>query len=224
MSQPLIGITKPERGDNLSYAAMCTAIHLAGGTPMRLTTGMSWQSAKIDGLLIGGGSDVFPEHYDQEAIDGARYDQGRDEMEMYWARKSRDEDIPTLAICRGAQVMNVANGGTLHQSLDKIYEDVDYPSSIPGQFFYRKSIKIVKGSLLSNILKRTRARVNSIHKQAIAQVGNGLNVTAHELNGVVQAIEDPDRRFYLGLQFHPELLIHRRHFRRIFGHFVTVCK
>lgn len=223
MKFPNIGITKPERGNNFAYVAIVAAIMACGGRPVRLTTGTSWRDAKLDGLVIGGGSDVFPPHYDQEAIEGARYDQGRDEMEMYWARKTRDNDIPTLAICRGAQVMNVANGGSLHQSLDKIYDDVDYPSTIPGQIFYRKTVKIEDGSLLARITGRSSARVNSIHKQAIARVGDGLKVTAYEKNGVVQAIEDDSRRFYLGVQFHPEFLTYQRHFKAIFKHLVKTA-
>ena len=224
MPKPCIGITKPERGDNLAFLAIVAAVRMAGGRPMQLTTGMSWREANIDGLIIGGGSDVFPPHYDQEAIEGAQYDKGRDEMEMYWARKTRDHDLPTLAICRGAQVMNVANGGSLHQSLDKIYDDVDYPSTPIGQVFYRKTIKIEPKSLLHRITRRVKTRVNSIHKQAIARVGDGLQVTAYETNGVVQAIEDSERRFYLGVQFHPEFLTHQSKFRRIFTKFVEAAK
>lgn len=224
MPRPRIGITKPESGNNFAYMAIVTAVIACGGHPVKLTTGMSWRETEVDGLIIGGGADVFPPHYDQEAVEGASYDRCRDEMEMYWARKTRDNDLPTLAICRGAQVMNVASGGTLHQSLDKIYADVDYPSTIPGQVFYRKTIKIEETSLLSNILGRSSARVNSIHKQAISRVGAGLKVTAYEKNGVVQAIEDPARRFYLGVQFHPEFLTYHRHFKAIFKRLVETAR
>lgn len=224
MSSPIIGITKPESGDNLAFLAIVAGINMAGGHSQRLTTGTSWRDAKLDGLVIGGGSDVFPPHYDQDAIEGARYDEGRDEMEMYWARKARDSNLPTLAICRGAQVMNVAAGGSLHQSLHKIYDDIDYPTTRFGQMIYRKTIKIAPESLLSRITQKTKARVNSIHKQAIAVVGEGLNVTAFETNGVVQAIEDPSRDYYMGVQFHPEFLLHQQKFRNIFEELVNAAK
>ncbi len=87
---PIVGITKPEDDDNLAYAAIALAVRMAGGTPERLTSGMSWREAAVDALIIGGGSDIFPPHYDQEAIEGAHYDHGRDEMEMFWARTARD--------------------------------------------------------------------------------------------------------------------------------------
>ncbi len=224
MGRPLIGVTKPADGDNLAFLAIVAAVRLAGGRVKKLTTGMSWRDAKIDGLVIGGGSDVFPPHYDQSAIEGADYDESRDEMEMYWARKTRDRDVPTLAICRGAQVMNVASGGSLHQSLEGFYDDVDYPSTVRGQIFYRKTINIVPQSLLARITQHTLTRVNSIHKQAIARVGDGLHVTASERNGVVQAIEDPEKAYYLGVQFHPEFLIHRKQFRAIFRALVEAAK
>lgn len=224
MPDPIIGVTKPERGDNLAFLAIVTAVNMAGGHALRLTTGTSWRAAKLDGLVIGGGSDVFPPHYDQDAIEGAHYDEGRDEMEMYWARKARDTDLPTLAICRGAQVMNVAAGGSLHQSLHKIYESIDYPTTRFGQMIYRKTIKIAPDSLLNRITKKEKTRVNSIHKQAIATVGEGLNVTAYETNGVVQAIEDPTRHYYMGVQFHPEFLLHQAKFRNIFSHLVDAAE
>ncbi|MEM6650571.1 MAG: gamma-glutamyl-gamma-aminobutyrate hydrolase family protein [Pseudomonadota bacterium] len=221
-SSPVIGITKPEKGDNLAYFAISSAVRLVGGQPLEMTTSMSWRETYIQGLIIGGGSDVFPPHYHQDAVEGAQYDQGRDEMEMYWARKARDTNLPTLAICRGAQVMNVASGGSLHQKLDEIYEDVDYPSTIYGQIFYRKEINIDPQSLLSEIVSSDTAHVNSIHKQAIAETGENLTVTARERNGVIQAIEDKSRPYYLGVQFHPEFLIHRTQFRNIFKKLVEI--
>jgi putative glutamine amidotransferase len=78
--------------------------------------------------------------------------------------------------------------------------------------------------LLRQILGRDRARVNSLHKQSIDQVGSGLKVSACEDNGVVQAIEDPDHRFYLGVQFHPELLIYRGLYRGLFKALVEAAR
>lgn len=223
-TQPIIGITKPERGDNLAYTAMCLAVRLAGGVPIELSPGMAWRKLRLKGLLIGGGSDVFPAHYGQDAIEGARYDHDRDEMEMYWARRARDSHLPTLAICRGAQLMNVASGGSLHQRLAEIYQDVDYPSSALGHMLYRKTITIVEESLLSRLIQKPKTRVNSIHKQAIADLGEGLLVSACERNGVIQAIEDPAKPFYLGVQFHPEFMIYRKEFRAIFEGLVEAAK
>ena len=174
----------------MAYLAICFAVRRAGGLPLKLTTGMSWRDTELSALIIGGGSDVFPEHYNQAAVEGATYDQNRDEMEMYWARKARDGNIPTLGICRGAQVMNVAHGGSLHQELSKVYDDVDYPSTLIGHAFYRKKVTIKPDSLLGSITRHRSLRVNSIHKQAIDEVGKDFVISAVENNGVIQAIED----------------------------------
>lgn len=214
--RPLIGITKPERGDNLAYLCIKAAIYLAGGRSLRLTTGTSWRDAEIDGLIIGGGADVFPEHYGQMAIETAHYDHGRDEMEMYWARQARDRDLPTLAICRGAQLMNVASGGSLHHNLEDVYGPLDHPTRTVGKLFFRKVIDIKPESRLAKIFGATRLKVNSFHERSIADVGYGLKITAQEMNGIVQGIEDPDRKFYMGVQFHPEFLIYREKFLGIF--------
>lgn len=223
-SRPTIGITKPSRGDNFAFLAIYAAVKRAGANVLKMTSDISWKSADINGLIIGGGSDVFPEHYGLSAIEGATYDQGRDEMEMYWARQARDRSIPTLGICRGAQIMNVAHGGSLHQDLKTIYEDVDYPSTLAGHAFFRKRIQIEPGSLLGRITDRDTMLVNSIHKQSIDRIGDGLNITASELNGVVQTIEDRTRDFYMGVQFHPEFLTYRSHFQRIFDRLVHSAK
>lgn len=223
MTAPCIGITKPEHGDNAAYAAIKLAVRLAGGRAQKMAPGMSWRRHRIDGLILGGGSDVFPEFYDAEAVEDAQYDRGRDEMEMYWARKARENDLPVLGICRGAQLLNVAHGGTLHQDLSS-YDNADYPSSFLGHAFYRKKVEIEPGSLMHDIFGVGETRVNSIHKQAIDRPGKGLRVTAREANGVIQAVEDPARRFCLGVQFHPEFLLYRADSRRIFQRLVEEAR
>jgi len=219
----MIGITKPKTGDDLAYMAIRAAVYMAGGRSMKLSTGTSWRDANIDGLIIGGGADVFPPHYGQMAVEGAQYDEGRDEMEMYWARKARDSNLPSLAICRGAQLMNVAHGGTLHQDLCVVYENTDYPTTPLGHALFRKPISLKPHSRIADIVGRKKMRVNSIHKQAIDTLGDGLTASAVEDNGIIQAIEDDTKDFYLGVQFHPEFLIHRPTFRRIFKRFVTAA-
>lgn len=148
------------------------------------------------------------------------YDHDRDEMELYWLRKAESEGLPVLGICRGAQLMNVAGGGKLHLDVSLVYKKAIYPANWFSYIFYRKKIAIQNGSLLHKILGRTIVRVNSIHKQSIAELADGLVVTAKEDNGVIQAIEKPGHNFYLGVQFHPEFLIYSKIFRRIFEQLV----
>lgn len=223
--KPVIGITKPDNEDLLVFAIFWFAVKLAGGKPLILTaSNPDYKSTAIDGLLLGGGKDIFPGLYQNYPKDEYKYDRARDEMEVFWAERARDENIPTLGICRGAQLMNIVCGGSLHMSVSDVYEDANYPDGIVHNTFYRKLISIKEGTLLSKITKRSELKVNSIHKQAIAELGEGFVVNAQEKNGVVQAIAHQDHPFFLGIQFHPEFMIHRRIFRNIFKALISAAK
>ncbi len=133
------------------------------------------------------------------------------------AEESRKNNMPVLGICRGAQLINVVRGGTLHVDVSKVYENAKYPTNTLSQMLFRKDINIECGSLLEKMLKTQRIAVNSMHTQAVDKVGKNLSVSAKEDNGVVQTIEDPDKPFFIGVQFHPEALIHRKIFRGMFS-------
>lgn len=223
--RPLIGITKPEvRNLNVPFLSMWLMIWLSGGKPYILTAGKPISEKKIDGLLLGGGTDVFPGLFMKEPRKNYKYDRPRDEMEIKWLHLADQEKIPVLAICRGAQLMNVVRKGSLHMDITQAYDDAVYPNHLLGYLFFRKKIKVQKGTLLYRIFEKEVAFVNSLHKQSIADIGNDLKVTAREDNGIVQAIEREHHPFYLGVQFHPELLIYKRAFRRFFKFFLRAAK
>jgi putative glutamine amidotransferase len=144
------------------------------------------------------------------------YDRPRDEMEIAWLKRAEKETIPVLGICRGAQMMNVMNGGALHMNVRIAYENADYPEGLWHEITYRKSIKITQGSLLHKLMGTNEWRVNSIHSQSIERLGDRLEITAREHNGVVQGIERPNHPYYLGVQFHPEFMIYQSKMRSIF--------
>jgi gamma-glutamyl-gamma-aminobutyrate hydrolase PuuD/predicted ATP-grasp superfamily ATP-dependent carboligase len=222
--RPRIGITKPERGDVFSWWAMKFAVWLAGGDPVKVTARAPWDPHTIDGLVFGGGSDVYPLAYEGKPKPGYRYDLARGEMEASWAVAARRYDLPVLGVCRGAQMLNVLAGGTLHADLST-YRHVKSARTALGQFLLRKPIRIKPESKLASITAcPKRMGVNSIHKQAIDRLGAALVITAREPNGVVQAIEDPTRRFWIGVQFHPEFLIYRAPFRRLFKALVQAAR
>lgn len=222
--RPRIGITKPEaRPLNLPYYALWLSVWLAGGKPVLLTPGKPVKPKNIDGLLLGGGTDIFPGLFKKEPKKKYRYDHPRDKMEMKWLLLADDEKIPVLAICRGAQLMNVVRKGNLHMDISQVYQNAIYPDHLWGYLFFRKRIHIQKESLLYDLFEKETAFVNSLHRQSIADVGEELEVTARETNGIVQAIERKGHPFYLGVQFHPELLIYRKVFRKLFRRFVKTA-
>ena len=224
--RPIIGITKPDRKDNLAYSCIWLSVWLAGGKPVKITHRNAQSVQDVDGLVLGGGSDVFPALFQDEPTpkENYIYDHDRDEMELFWLRKAERQKIPILGICRGAQLMNVGRGGALHMDVRLAYENAHYPTGWLDHLFYRKMIHIEKGTLLHKILGKDKMRVNSIHKQSISDLAPDLKITAKEDNGVIQAIENPAYPFWLGVQFHPEFLIYRRVFRGFFKHFIKAAR
>ena len=216
MSRPVIAITKPYKKENLAYAAVAAAVKLGGGDPVALTPTEQRDQLMVNGFVIGGGQDIFPMLYDATPKQGYAYDRERDALEITAATQASEENIPALGICRGAQLINVMRGGSLHADVAAEYEDAAYPNGVWDKVFYRKKINISPGSRLHRLLGEETTEVNSLHKQAIKRVGGGLQATAKENNGVIQSVEDSDLDFFLGVQFHPEFLLHRSDMRAIF--------
>lgn len=221
--RPLIGVTKPSRGDLFSFWAICAALWRAGGRPTRISAAAP-ALAPIHGLVLGGGVDVHPKRFGAAPRSHYAYDDARDEMELHWLHRAAEENLPTLGICRGAQLMNVAAGGTLHLDLPARFGWAFYPQHWLRQAHFRKWISIASGSRLNAALGVDRLRVNSVHRQAIDTPGAGLVVNAREDNGVAQGIERPGADFWIGVQFHPEFLIWSQPCRRLFQSLVTAAR
>jgi putative glutamine amidotransferase len=221
--RPLIGVTKPNRGDRASFWAACLALRLSGARTLPITAERPGEDTRIDGLLLGGGTDIHPARFDKPPKPDYAYDLGRDEMELAWVRRAYGQDLPTLGICRGAQVLNVASGGGLHMDVAGAFTQTRYPQHWLEQAYFRKRVALAPGSRLRAIVGAGSLWVNSVHKQAIEALGDGLRISAREVNGAVQAIEDPARRFWLGVQFHPEFMLYRADMRRLFRAFVTAA-
>lgn len=156
----------------------------------------------LDGLVFTGGSDVDPKLYGQQAhpeTTGLVPDRDRAELALLEAALARD--MPVLAICRGSQVLNVALGGDLVQHLPDVVGDEKHRET-PG-VFAEHDVEIDSDSRLGNLVG-DRAPVKSHHHQGFGRIGSGLRVTAHAEDGTVEAVEDPERRFALGVLWHPE--------------------
>lgn len=159
----------------------------------------------LDGLIITGGKDVEPARYGQEphpATDEPRPD--RDAWEDELLRRAIDREIPFLGICRGAQMLNVALGGTLHQHLPDLLGDTTYQAG--GGVFNQVGVTIEPASRLHTLLegRAEPLAVPVYHHQSIDRVADGLVVTARAGDGIVQAVEMPAVPFGVAVQWHPE--------------------
>jgi putative glutamine amidotransferase len=156
----------------------------------------------LDGLLFSGGNDVDPETYGAAAhpeTNGLRPERDRGELALLEAALARD--MPVLAVCRGFQVLNVARGGDLVQHLPEVVGDAKH-REVTG-VFSEHSVRIEDGSKLGALLGE-RAPVKSHHHQGVGTVGQGLREVAWADDGTVEGLEDPDRRFAVGVLWHPE--------------------
>jgi putative glutamine amidotransferase len=155
----------------------------------------------LDGLILAGGSDVDPATYGAEPHPETKGTNAeRDRFETALARAALERDMPVLGICRGMQMLNVACGGTLEQHLD----DVQTHRHTPGEFCDHE-VELEPDSLAARAAGAERVAVKSHHHQGVDRVGDGIEVTGRNPgDGVVEAIELPDRRFALGVLWHPE--------------------
>lgn len=149
-----------------------------------------------------------------------RSDADRDALETTLLQEALERGLPILGICRGAQLLNVVCGGTLHQHLNDFYDEVPQLNTIWPQ----KTVEIIPHSHLAGILGRDRCQVNSLHKQAIREPGESLQAVAREASTVIQAIEYTERHYVFGVQWHPEYLPQREEQRALFSALVEAAK
>jgi putative glutamine amidotransferase len=212
--RPVIGITTYltlarfgvwEDDAALIPAAYVQAVEAAGGRALLVPPSMEGIDETLDaldGLLFSGGSDLDPELYGQEAhaeTDGVVPERDRAEIALLQAALERD--MPVLAVCRGSQVLNVARGGDLVQHLPDVVGDEKHKHT-PG-VFADHDVDLVSGTRVQQILG-DHAPVKSHHHQGYGQLGEGLREAARADDGTIEALEDPSRRFALGVLWHPE--------------------
>ncbi len=224
---PVIGVTRCSRLDD--YVA---SIERSGAQPRVLDVSESPRAVlqTIDGVLLTGGGDVDPALYGEarhETVEDA--EPGRDEFEIDLARRAIERDLPVLAICRGAQVLNVAAGGTLVQ---------DIPSAVTSELTHRvkepkdsiaHDIRIASDSRLyaalgSAVDSSCACRVNSRHHQSVGMLGRDMVASATAADGVIEAIEVPYRSFCVGVQWHPENFWRTGEFKPLFDAFVAAAR
>ncbi len=224
--QPVIGVTRCSRLED--YIA---SVEQAGGKARVLEVADSPRAlvGQIDAVLLTGGGDVDPALYGQprhSSVDDA--EPGRDEFEIDMARRALEADVPVLAICRGAQVLNVATGGTLVQDIptsiaSPLPHRVTTPSDCIAHEIHVKEGSRLHAALGPSVDASCACRVNSRHHQAVGDIGKGLVASATSEDGIVEAIEAPGARFCVGVQWHPENFWRTGEFKPLFEAFVAAA-
>ena len=234
---PVIGITSTNRlGSDDNYI---TAIEDFGGEPHNFAAldssirthlaSISEYLSHIDGLLLTGGCDINPSVYFQEPhANIGDVSRPRDALEIGLFQKALEADMPVFGICRGIQIMSVAMRGSLHQHIPDIS---NLPQALPHKIAgddSRHEIEITDGSLLHGLIGKSVSTVNSSHHQAVDVVGEELVVTARSpADGIIEAIEHPDKRFMLGVQYHPERMCKKsgmdEHAAKLFEAFIAAA-
>jgi putative glutamine amidotransferase len=211
MTRPLIGITTYGRDENNRFtlrAEYVEAIRRAGGLPVLMPPGEpQWEELfmHLDGLLLAGGGDIDPALYggvSHQAI--YKVDPERDQVELALARNAVAAKLPTLGICRGSQVINVALGGTLIEHLPDEVGDVVPHRLVPGEYA-RHPVTVTPSSHLSTILGQTETVAASSHHQAIRSKAPSLRIVAQAADGVIEAVEMTGHPWLIAVQWHPEI-------------------
>ena len=212
--KPVIGITtyvEPAKWGQWDLPAALIpysyvqAVEAAGGRALLVPPsddGVEETLDALDGVLFSGGGDLDPATYDSDphpATAGVRTDRDRAELALLRAALARD--MPVLAVCRGSQVLNVARGGDIVQHLPEVVGDERHKETL-GEFSDHE-VGVQPESRLGALVGE-RTAVKSSHHQGFGRIGEGLVTTAWADDGTIEALEDPSRRFALGVLWHPE--------------------
>jgi len=214
VSRPVIGICSAiesarwaawEVVVNLSPRTYALAVQRAGGMALILPPDDAVAENPdevldmLDGLILAGGSDIDPASYGakQDPETGTTWPE-RDRFELALGTRALERDMPLLGICRGMEMMNVIQGGTLNQHLG-----LELHRHTPGVFADHR-VRLESGSLAARVVGGETTEVKSAHHQGVEQLGEGVVVTGHADDGVVEAIELPEKTFAVGVLWHPE--------------------
>jgi putative glutamine amidotransferase len=240
MPKPLIGLTtqphssgafdQPDQNVQGVFKTYIDAVIGAGGLPVLIPLSLHGDDLRaayerLDGVLLPGGGDLAPGHFGEAPHPKlGEVDTERDRVELELTRRAVQDRKPLLGVCRGAQVMNVALGGTLYQDLPSQYAGQLLRHMHPIQEFPRgylaHPVKVEEDSLLARALGTPIAQVNSRHHQAIKDVAPGALIVARAPDGVIEGLEVPAHPFALGVQWHPENLQAQPEMRALFVRFV----
>ena len=220
MDKPLIGITTGGRSEGYiksrhyreffsTPAPYIDAVQRAGGIPLLLPSALTeWEQLlpRLDGIVVTGGTDIDPVEYGGDSRHPHLHpaDRERDRSELTLARRLIDEGrTPTLFICRGLQVLNVAAGGTLHEHIPDI-RDADIHRDEAG-LWAMQEVHVEPDSQIAAVMGKTALRTSSGHHQAVRNLGAGLRIVALAEDGIIEALEAPAHPWMIAVQWHPEV-------------------
>jgi putative glutamine amidotransferase len=233
--KPLIGITmnyeaQPSRVLNSIDQDYGKAVFQAGGFPvpiLGIKTSIADLVNTLAGFVFTGGDDIDSHFYKEKPLSGATIsttpdERTRFEIELFKAATKAKK--PVLAICYGAQLVNVALGGKLYQDIGlQIPNPVKHGVSRPGEKVFH-TVDIFEGTLLSRIIGTPRIRVRSAHHQSVKNPGKGLHLAAVSSDSVIEALEPKTKNFLLAVQWHPEKTPDDRYAKKLFKAFVNASR
>ena len=197
------------------------SVFLAGGAARRITVNDApTVFEEIDGLVVGGGDDIGADLYRGSLELSVRVDSARDTLELAGIDRAVSRRIPILGICRGAQLLNIHFKGTLHQEVKDAFPGIAHRRTV----LPRKRVNVLPRSHIGKLLRTSEISVNSLHHQAIDELGKGLCVAARDGNDMVQAIEKPGYPLLIGVQWHPEFLFYHGHHLKLFRALVNQAR
>lgn len=207
------------------------SVERAGGIPIVLpvvdTSRLDSLLDRLDGLLLTGGTDINPLYYGEVATAAlGKLEPERDEFELELTRMALDRDMPVFGICRGLQMLNVVQGGSLHQDVQQsLGVNVFHSHTQFRKWQATHEVVIEPGSRLHQIAGSGRISVNSLHHQAVNRLGDGLKITGRAEEGVVEAVESDAHTAVFAVQWHPEMMAERNAVQqRLFDHFVACAQ
>ena len=193
-----------------SFSDYSQAVLHAGGAPVIIPAAQDRKSLEaildsVQGLILSGGPDLNPRFYGEEPRSGlGEVDETLDGMELPAAELAIERDLPLLGICRGIQVLNVALGGTLYQDIASQVPDSICHTPKTDKAVNTHTVRIESGSRLHKLFGKREIWVNGKHHQAVKDLAPGLTVVARARDGVFEAVEFREKRFVIGVQWHPE--------------------
>lgn len=192
-----------------SPGTFSTVIKKAGAVPVKLPLITTEEEAEellksLDALIMSGGEDIHPSYYGEEPSEFlGKVNDARDISDMVLLRKALEMDMPVLCVCRGTQVLNVVQGGTLYQDIPTEL-GTDVVHRVDGNSTYH-NVFLDEGTRVYELFGQSENRVYSSHHQAVDDLGENLKVIGRSSDGIIEAVEMTNKTYVIGLQFHPEI-------------------